>query len=291
VERTAERVREYATGRQEEDGGLSAASLEARPPQSPEASEASRAPDLARFARRAHWADRLGVLAAGGVLLALVAIFFYAPTERLQGPVQRIFYVHVPLAWVAFLAYFVVFVGSALYLWKRDPRWDVWARASAEVGVVFTTLVLVTGSLWAKPIWGTWWTWDARLTTTLVLWLIYLAYLMVRAYAGEPGRAARYAAVIGIIGFLDVPIVRQSVVWWRTLHPGPTVVQQSGGTGLPPPMLATLAVSLVAFTLLYAYLLVEKAGIEEAREMLARRRTARAAGPDLVADGGAAGEP
>jgi heme exporter protein C len=226
----------------------------------------------AGIAQRANW---LGVLTAASLLLALAMIFVYAPTERLQGDVQRIFYVHVPLAWVAYLAFFIVFVASGLYLCKRDPRADIWARASAEVGVVFTTLVIITGSLWAKPIWGTWWTWDARLTTTLVLWLIYLAYLLVRAYAGEPGRAARYAAVIGIIGFLDVPLVHQSVVWWRTLHPGPTVVQEAGRTGLPPAMLATLAVSLVAFTLLYAYLLLAKVQIEGARDELARRRTAR----------------
>lgn len=222
----------------------------------------------------ARWSQWLGRLAAASLLLALAAIVLYAPTERLQGDVQRIFYVHVSLALVAFLAFFIVFVGSGLYLWKRDPRADVWARASAEVGLIFTTLVLITGSLWAKPIWGTWWTWDARLTTTLILWLIYLAYLMVRAYAGEPGRAARYAAVIGIIGFLDVPLIRQSVVWWRTLHPGPTIVRESGEFGLPPAMLVTLVLALLAFTLLYAYLLLEKVQIEQARDELARRRTA-----------------
>ena len=147
----------------------------------------------------------------------------YAPTERVQGDAQRIFYVHVPLAWVAYLAFFVVFVASVAYLRTRRERWDVLALASAEVGLLFTTLVLVTGSLWARPIWGTWWSWDARLTTTLVLWLLYAGYRMVRAYAGDAARGARYAAVLGIVGFLDVPLVHQSVVWWRTLHPGPTV--------------------------------------------------------------------
>jgi heme exporter protein C len=218
--------------------------------------------------------DRVGVLAALALLVDLATIFFYAPTERLQGDVQRIFYVHLPLAIGAFLAFGVVFAASLLYLWKRDARYDLWARSSAQVGVLFTTLVLITGSLWAKPIWGTWWTWDARLTTTLVLWLIYVAYLMVRAYAGESGRAARYAAILGIVGFLDVPIIRQSVVWWRTLHPGPTVVQESGGTGLPPAMLATLAVSLTAFLLLYAYLVLQKVWVEQVRDELAARRAA-----------------
>lgn len=215
-----------------------------------------------------RWIDRLGMLAAGGMALALVAIFFYAPTERLQGPVQRIFYVHVPLAITAFLAFFVVCVASIVYLWKRDSRWDVWAHASAEVGVVYTTLVLVSGSLWAKPIWGTWWTWDARLTTTLLLWLIYVSYLMVRAYAGDSERAARFAAIIGIVGFLDVPIIRQSVVWWRTLHPGPTIIQESGSIGLPPEMMVTLAISGVAFVLLYAYLVFERAHVERAGRVL-----------------------
>ena len=227
--------------------------------------------ERAGMSRQIKW---LGLLAGAGLLLALAAIFLYAPTERVQGDVQRIFYVHLALAWNAFLAFFVVFVASIAYLWKRKPVWDVWARSSAEVGFVFLTLVLITGSIWAKPIWGTWWTWDARLTTTLILWLIAVAYLVVRAYVGEPGRAARYAAIIGIIGFLDVPIIRQSVVWWRTLHAGPTVVQETGSIGLPAPMLITLAVTLVAFTLLYAYLLLLKVRIEQTKDELARRRAA-----------------
>ncbi|MBI3974293.1 MAG: cytochrome c biogenesis protein CcsA [Chloroflexi bacterium] len=222
-----------------------------------------------------RWARITGVLAAVGLLASLVAIFFYAPAERVQGNVQRIFYVHVPLALNAYVAFFVVFVTSALYLWKRHPRWDVWARASAEVGVVFTTLVLVSGSLWAKPIWGTWWTWDARLTTTLILWLIYVAYLAVRAYATDPEKGARYAAVLGIVGFLDVPIIHQSVKWWRTLHPGPTIVQESGGIGLPPAMLVTFLLALIAFTLLYVFLLLEKVRLEQAKEQVAQYRTAQ----------------
>ena len=241
-----------------------AATASPAPPAVPEV------PRLATAGGAGRSADRLGIAAAVVLLFDLAAIFLYAPTERLQGPVQRIFYVHVPLAWIAYLAFFVVFVASGLYLWKRSPRWDRLARASAEIGVVCTTLVLVTGSLWAKPIWGTWWSWDARLTTTLVLWLIYLAYLVLRAYVEEPGRAARYAAVLGIVGFVDVPIIHQSVVWWRTLHPGPTVVQESGGTGLPPAMLTTLALSLVAFTLMYVYLLLEKLHIERTRDERAR---------------------
>lgn len=214
----------------------------------------------------------LGFLALAVAIIALATIFVYAPTERVQGDVQRIFYIHLGLAWVAFLAFFVVFVASVGFLITRRAGWDVWARSSAEVGVVYTSLVLITGAIWAKPVWGTWWTWDARLTTTLILWLTYVAYLIVRAYAGEPDRAGRFAAVIGIIGFFNVPIVYKSVEWWRTLHPGPTVVQSSGGTGLPPTMLVTLLVTLVAFTLIYAYLTVVKARIERAKDEVLRRR-------------------
>lgn len=220
------------------------------------------------------WVSRLGVLSGVASIVALVMIFFVAPTEQVQGDVQRIFYVHVPLALNAGLAFFVTFVGSILYLWKRRPVFDVWARSAAEIGVVLTTLVLITGSIWARPIWGTWWTWDARLTTTLILWLIYLGYLIVRASVSDPGRAARYAAVIGIIGFIDVPIIRQSVVWWRTLHPGPTVIQESGSIGLPPSMLVTFLVALAAMTLFHVYLLLVKARIEQAKDDLRARRVA-----------------
>src|SRR4030042_5901728 len=136
------------------------------------------------------------------MVAALYLVFIYVPTEATMGVVQRIFYFHVPVAWVAFLAFFVVFVGSILYLWKRESKWDILAYSSAEVGIVFTTLVLITGPLWAKPTWGVWWVWDARLTTTLVLWLIYLAYLMVRSFALEESQGARFAAVVGIVGLI-----------------------------------------------------------------------------------------
>src|SRR5215204_5921864 len=142
---------------------------------------------------------RLGIITAVVMGLALLAAFFYAPMERTQGNVQRIFYIHLPIIWLAYLAFFVVFVSSGLYLWKQRETFDHVAYASAEIGFLFTSLVLVTGSLWARPIWGTWWSWDARLTTTLVLWLIYVAYLMVRAYAGDAAHGARYAAVVGIV--------------------------------------------------------------------------------------------
>ena len=188
-------------------------------------------------------------------------VVFYAPSDRVQGVVQRIFYFHVPMAWVAYLAFFVVLVGSIGYLATRQPRWDALARSSAEIGVLFTTLVLVTGSLWGKPIWNTWWTWDARLTSTLILWFVYVAYLMLRAYTPELERAARLGAVVGIVGFVDIPIVHFSVEWWRTLHPEPVVARANPQA--PPEMIATLLVSLLAMTLVYAAFLLYRARLEE----------------------------
>lgn len=209
----------------------------------------------------------VGVTAAAS-FLALVMIVFYAPTDRVQGIVQRIFYIHVPLAWVAYLSFFVVLVGSVGYLWKRDLTWDALARASAEVGVLFTTLVLVTGSLWGKPIWNTWWTWDARLTSTLILWFIYIGYMMLRSYTPDLERGARLGAVVGIVGFLDIPIVHFSVQWWRTLHPEPIVVRSSPQA--PPEMLATLAVSLLAMMLVYLVLMVHRTRLERASDEIRR---------------------
>jgi heme exporter protein C len=137
------------------------------------------------------------------ILIALFMVFVYVPTDKDMGIIQRIFYFHVPVAWIAFAAFFVTFLASIAYLVKRKPWWDFVASASAEIGLIFTTLVLITGSIWAKPIWGVWWTWDARLTSSLVLWLIYIAYFIVRAYVSEEERRFRYAAVIGIFGFID----------------------------------------------------------------------------------------
>jgi len=213
-------------------------------------------------AERLPWYDQ-GLLALTLVtfVAALYLAFIYAPTEAVQGDVQRIFYFHVPIAWLMELSFFVVFLTSILFLWKRDERWDLYARCSAELGVVFTTLVLITGSLWGRPIWGTWWAWDARMTTTLILWAIYVVYLMLRSYSADRARGARYAAVLGIIGFLDVPIIHLSVVLWRTLHPGP-VVSLEGNSKLPPEMLLALMVSLLAFTLFYVFLMRQRVRLE-----------------------------
>jgi heme exporter protein C len=219
------------------------------------------------------WLDR--VLAAGtfvSVFAALYFAFIYAPTEVVQGDVQRIFYFHAPVAWLAYLAFFMVFLGSIVYLWRRSETWDVIARCSAELGVVFTTLVLITGSIWGRTIWGAWWAWDARMTTTLILWAVYVIYLMLRAYSSDPVRGARYGAVLGIIGFADVPIVQMSITWWRTLHPGP-VVSLEGGS-LPPEMALAALVSVVAFTLLYWFLLRQRIEIEHLRAEIEQLRDA-----------------
>lgn len=198
-------------------------------------------------------------LLGGTTLLALLVAtglaFFYAPPDAVQGQAQRIFYFHVPLAWVAYLAFFLVLVGSIGYLWRRQAGWDRLAQAAAEIGLVLTSLVLFTGALWGKTIWGTWWSWDPRLTATLVLWFIYLGYGMIRALTVEPERGCRFAAVLGIVGFLDVPIVHQSVVWWRSLHPAP-VVLNANGPQLPGSMLLTLLVNLLAYTLLFGWVLL-----------------------------------
>ncbi|HVN64895.1 MAG TPA: cytochrome c biogenesis protein CcsA [Candidatus Binataceae bacterium] len=204
--------------------------------------------------RRIH-----SVLGSAALILmtaALYMVFEYVPTEAEQGIVQRIFYFHVPCAWVAFAAFGLVAIAGVLYLWLDDQIWDDLGYAAAESGMVFCTLVLVTGSLWAKPIWGTWWTWDSRLTTTFILWLLYGGYLMLRASAADSPQVARFAAVIGIVAALDVPVVIVSVRLWRTIHPAVLVTKQ-GGHGLEDPrMVATLLVSIAAFTILFAWILM-----------------------------------
>jgi heme exporter protein C len=208
--------------------------------------------------------ETIGWLSFGFMLVSVYMVFIYAPPDKELGDLQRIFYFHVSSAWIAFLAFFLVFLASILYLKERARRWDILAYGSAEIGVLLTSLVLITGSIWAKPIWYTWWTWDARLTATLVLWLIYVAYLMLRSYT-EGSRGARFAAVFAILGFVDVPIVFMSIRWWRTQHPGP-VIGEGKGAGLAPPMLYTLFVCLVAFTLLFIYLLLLRTKLETIKD-------------------------
>ncbi|MEI6373391.1 MAG: cytochrome c biogenesis protein CcsA [Actinomycetes bacterium] len=194
----------------------------------------------------------LGIAVAVSIVAFAYASFFYAPEDGIQGSVQRIFYVHVASAWIAALAFFVVFVGSIGFLVTRNLRWDSYAGASAEVGLLFTSVVLVTGMLWGKAIWGVFWTWEPRLTSVLVLWLLYLAYVALRAYVPEPSRKARFSAVLGIVAFLDVPIVYLSVKWWRTLHPEQVIITEQGPQ-LPGQMIVALVVGLIAMTLVYVY--------------------------------------
>jgi heme exporter protein C len=209
--------------------------------------------------------NRYEKAAAGAValmLLAFVAIFFYAPTDWLQGPVQRIFYLHVSSAIAAYGCFTVVLLGGLVFLRNGSYAADRWARAGALVGVIFTTVTLVMGSLWAKKVWGQFWVWDARLTSTLVLWIIYAGYLLVRRLA-EPGRqAARIGAVVGIFGFVDVPVVHFSVTWWATQHPGPVVINDA----LPPEMLATFLFTMLCTIVFAAVLVVIRYRIETLRD-------------------------
>jgi len=193
------------------------------------------------------------IISIGFVILTLALLGFstyqalvVAPTEQTMGEVQRIFYYHVPSAWVAGLCFAVNFLASVVYLWKRSLNADALAAASAEVGVVFCTIVLITGPIWARPVWGIWWTWDARLTTTLVLWLIYVSYLVLRRFA-TGGQSQVLAAALAIFGFVDVPIVYMSIRWFRTQHPQP-VMGGGQNSGLAPEMLHAFLWNLLAFT-------------------------------------------
>lgn len=223
-----------------------------------------------------EWIQRRGY-PLGTASLALLLLggylgLIWSPPDVNQRDAMRIMYVHVPSAWTAYLAFFLVLVGSALYLWKRDLKWDRLALASAELGVLLTALTLAAGSVWAKPIWGVWWTWDPRVTTTAVLFVIYAGYLMLRALQPDPLARARQAAIVGIIGFLDIPIIHMSVLWWRSLHQGPTVLQPAlGDPTMDDRMEVALMVNLVAFTVLFVFLLGQRlrlAAMEQQRDEL-----------------------
>ncbi len=193
------------------------------------------------------------LLLSSVVIIALLAVTSYeallvAPTEQTMGDVQRIFYYHVPSGWVAGMCFLINFLASAYYLWKKTPGSDALAAASAEVGVVFCSVLLITGPLWARPVWGIWWTWDARLTTTLVLWLIYVSYLMLRRLSAG-GQPQILAAALAIFGFADVPIVYFSIRWFRTQHPSP-VMGGGENSGLAAPMLHVFLFNLAAFTVM-----------------------------------------
>ena len=211
----------------------------------------------------------LGISAILALGVSAVLSLVVAPPDAVQGEVQRIMYIHVPAAWLAYLSFFVVFVASIAYLRTKKTRWDRVAAASAEIGVLFTALAIILGMLWGKPVWGAWWTWDPRLTTTAVLLLIYVSYLAIRRITDNPSRRARWAAVVGIVGFVDVPIVHLSVVWWRSLHQGSTVFRL-GGPEIEGTMLLALLVGVAAFTVTYAYLMTLRLRVGRLEERAAR---------------------
>jgi heme exporter protein C len=208
---------------------------------------------------------RISLVALLGLVVVYVLAIGYTPVEARQGVAQKIFYLHVPAAWSALMAFSLVGVTSALYLWLHDPRLDRFAAASAEVGVAFAAVMLTTGPIWAKPIWGTWWTWDARLTLTLFLFFLFIGYLALRASVHDPAERARFSAVVGILGMLLVPFIHLSVYLFRTLHPQPIVLKPSAPS-LPPEMLRTLLVSVAVFTLLYIGLVTLRYGLGMAED-------------------------
>ena len=202
-------------------------------------------------------------------------IFVVAPTDEVLGHIQRIFYVHVPISILSFLGFLLCAISGIGYLIRRTERWDRVAHAAAEVGVVFVTLALITGVIWARPVWGVWWTWEPRLTTTLILWFIYVAYLMIREYAPTPQQGRSWSAVVGIIGFVDVPIVYYSVQWWRSIHPVQVIGPEAADDALEPIMARILIFSLVAMLCLFAYLVLERVALRNAEDSLAQIRRTR----------------
>lgn len=212
---------------------------------------------------------RLRILPLTAVLVSVAALgaALAAPPDRLQGDLQKLMYVHVPTAWLGYLAFVLTLVGSVGWLWRREPRYDRLAAAAAEVGVFFTGLTIALGSIWGKPVWGVWWTWDARLVTTALLLFVYLGYLALRRATVDRFDRARRSAIFGIVAFVQVPIVHFSVLWWRTLHQPPTVLRPEHPT-MDHTMLAVLALNLIGFTLVGAWLLMQRLRLAAERESL-----------------------
>jgi heme exporter protein C len=223
-----------------------------------------------RIVRRGLALSLLGLVGLAGVYVLALG---FTPTEARQGLAQKIFYLHVPAAWCALLAFSLVGLASILYLWLQDPRLDCFAAASANVGVAFSAVMLTTGPIWAKPIWGTWWTWDARLTLTLFLFFLFVGYLALRAAVHDPAERARFSAVVGILGMLLVPFIHLSVYLFRTLHPQPIVLKPSAPS-LPPEMLRTLLISFAVFTVLYLGFVMTRYGLTLAEELQEEARDA-----------------
>ncbi len=217
------------------------------------------------------------ILGASAFLFVLAGLYYAlieAPPDAYQGDVQRIMYLHIPSILTAYLSFFIVFLGSCLFLWKREKRDDILASSAAEIGVLFTALTILEGSIWGKPTWGVWWTWDARLTLTAILLLIFTGYLMLRSLIEDEHRAAVSSAVLGIIGFLDIPLIHMSVYWWRTLHQPPSILRpdKMPWENIHPSMLIALSVNFVAFILLYFYLLSLRFRVGEMEEEARTRK-------------------
>ena len=212
---------------------------------------------------------RLGLFGLSAILisLAIYLIFMWVPTEVNLGVSQRIFYFHVPLAWIGMISIFVVGLASLIHLLGGGDKWDAVAYSAAEIGVIFATLILVTGAVWAKPAWGVWWSWDPKLTTTLILWFIYVAYLMVRSFGpvGQQGR--RYASVVAFLGAIDAPFIYLASVWWRTLHPELNIGPLADAD-LDNKMLLTFLITLLAFTVFYVYILIERINMRRIEDSL-----------------------
>src|SRR5579859_4612191 len=207
------------------------------------------------------------LLGAAAVLLVVAAAymaFFVAPEERTMGTLYRIFYLHVACAWAGLTAFMICFVANLLYVWKRAEKYDWLGVSCAEVGLAFTTVVLISGPIWAKPAWGIYWTWDARLTSTFILWLLYISYLLLRTLVEEPDRRALLSALFGIFAFIDVPIVFGAIRWWRTQHPAP-VIMGGPNSGLAAGMRKVFFFSVFALHCLMVFLLVERYRLEKLR--------------------------
>ncbi len=212
-----------------------------------------------------EWGSILGLAGCG------FWIFLKLPIETSQGFPQKIMYLHVPTFIATYLAFFVVFAFSIAYLWKRDLMFDQIAKVSAEVGLIFCALLLVTGAIWGRPTWGTYWVWDARLTTTLLLFLIFMGYFLLRMSVNDRDKEARLASVMGIIGCLDIPIIHKSVEWWRTLHQPSTLFKVESGKASPsisPELFTPLIASTIVMLLFYLYLLLLRYQTEIRREQL-----------------------
>lgn len=229
---------------------------------------------MAGLAQKRGQGSILGGLALLFILLGLYLGLIQAPPDAYQGEVQRIMYLHIPSILTAYLSFFIVFVGSCLYLWKREKRDDILAYAAAEIGVLFTGLTIIEGVIWGKPTWGVWWTWDARLTLTAILLLIFAGYLMLRSLIEDETRGAVCGAVLGIIGFLDIPLIHMSVYWWRTLHQPPSILRpdKAPWENIHPSMLTALSINFIAFFLLYLYLLSLRVRLGEMEEEVKRQR-------------------